>query len=840
MEYKAIEYKKILLSFVLSFILLGCGGGGDDVVSDNSDNPATINAIRFASDSATLQVGEVLQITSTATYSDYSQHSITAQGDWISSDPNVVSVSQGKLRAIRGGNAMITQRYQGQEASLNTLVTIDADVSLTLASGKLTFRWKSVFTDELGYQIQRQSLTRSVSEWEIISEVGPITEGFYGQQEVVDTTATYRIVAVFNQWDEVLSSSQGTSYFNYNQTKAMAISILPPVTHPPYSETVTFGLSQNVLSSSWFIDSNNACGSSACSNNSINLNTKRYSDGNHRLDVMAEIEPDVFVYLNQTIDIYNPNLTLTISVQDQDFNSSVILVKAGSKAAVSEVNYYIDNHLVAKQTEEIPITLNQCERWGCNDVTYPYHFVWAKEYGEHQVRVTAVDTDGQYQEQVKNILINLAPIVSFSSPLNNQLITGNLLTVTGEVENENQNVTTTVSFGDIQIGQKQATGSFSYSYSLAGLPESDYMVSIIATDEFNARGTNQVSFKYAPSLNAAILVKHLPVGYSVVEINDSQLLAKNTDFEYLITDLALLNPVDREVKFDKKPQTYMYYPHVNNKGYFASDYGPAGSLNMYLNKSGSNLNLTELVSEGSGYGFHSSYMGNILVQLPSNGSAFYLWDTDNLTYEYLKPPIGTSRWLNWRFTNNEEWLCQSAPIGLAYDVYAYQLGSGGQPVRLTDNSNDMGGSLGYGSFCAGNDSDYLAYSTSDQNDTTSSLHLYDLYNQESRLIAETTVGSGISSRAQYADGVLAWQESNSGANNLKIMSMDTGGSYSIPNATLQKVRFGKVSYTTSEGLFVWLKSSQESRKIWPSSTTHYLSQGTSYLVSGSLIYQIDD
>ncbi len=72
------------------------------------------------------------------------------------------------------------------------------------------------------------------------------------------------------------------------------------------------------------------------------------------------------------------------------------------------------------------------------------------------------------------------------------------------------------------------------------------------------------------------------------------------------------------------------------------------------------------------------------------------------------------------------------------------------------------------------------------------------------------------------------------------MSTDTRASYLIPDATLQKVRFGKVSYTTSDGLFVWLKSSQSSRAIWPSGINHYLSQGTNYLISVSLIYRVND
>ena len=127
--------------------------------------------------------------------------------------------------------------------------------------------------------------------------------------------------------------------------------------------------------------------------------------------------------LNQAIDIYNPNLTLSLSVQDKEVNTSYILINASSKAEVSEVNYYIDSQLVATQVEETPITINQCNKWGCNDVIYPYHFVWLKEYGEHEIKVTAEDTDGEYQEKTKDVLTNLAPAVSVSSPLNNQLIT---------------------------------------------------------------------------------------------------------------------------------------------------------------------------------------------------------------------------------------------------------------------------------------------------------------------------------------------------------------------------------------------------------------------------------
>jgi len=830
-----------ILVLVLCAMLSACDGS-----DDSSSQPVELTSLTLTPTSVSLSVGTTQNLTAKATYSDGSTKTVTNDVAWASNQSSIASVdSFGLVSALAAGDAIVTASLDEKSSSLIISVSVSSDVSLTYQSNILTFKWLSTFDDEKGYAIQKSispvsKLVDTSDNWLTIASTGPVTSGFYGQQTIDNETGEYRVVAVMSDNSEVtLSSDDGTTDFMFDEVVSSELSIVNPPESQPYQGNITFELSQPVISSQWFIDSNNACiSSSSCNTSSIALDTSRYTDGSHRLDCIAEVSPDVFVYLNEQISIYNPDLTLSMTLQDQSATSKLILVNVTSKAIVDTVTYYVDGMTIATQDASTPITINQCDKYECYDVTYPYHYVWGSEYGDHTIKVSATDSDGEYNETDLDVLINHAPQVTITTPEDSQLVTTDTLVVSGSIDNENDNVTTTVAFGDIQIGQKQGTGGFSYTYSLAGLPENDYMVSIVSVDEFNARDTEQVSFKYAPSLAGATLIHTVPDSYSVVEINDDQLLTRDSKFNYLIIDLNQSIQTSRLISFPHETMTYMYHPHVNDKGYFSSDYGPAGSLNMYLNKDGTTQNLTEMITEGNGYGFHSSFINKMLVQLPSDGSAFYLWDSDSVTYEYLDHPEGTGRWLNWRFTNNDEWLCQSAPINLGYDVYIYQFGSQVAPTRLTDNGGSSSGSLGYGSFCAGNDSQYAFYITQPQNSEIVSLFSYNIMTGQTNNLASGLTNS--SSSAIYNDGILAWKEKVGNAYSLHIQEVATGYTTTISNATLSKVSFGKVSYTTNDGLFIWNSDNKISINKWPDSTTHYLGSNTNYVISGQLIYDVGE
>jgi hypothetical protein len=805
--------------------LIGCGGSSNDA----PDEPV-VTAITITPSNNELVQGQSLQLEAKASYSDNTSKVVTSEGHWQTNNGEIASITNGLLLAVAEGQTSITFTYSEMTGQSNVTVirpSVKADVTLTNTNEQLKIRWQSTFDNESGYRIE----LNQNDTWNTVAQHGSITEGFYGELTLANTSGSYRILAEFSHQDPVLlSSTKGTSAFEYSKEQAQELKIILPATSP-YQGIVDVKLSHDVLSSEWFIDSNKAYGK--VTENVLALETARYTDGQHRLDVRAEITPDVFVYLNQAIEIYNPNLTVSMVLKDNlpepDSDKLRILVRPTSKGSVTQVNYLIDGVEISSQTQENPIEIEECDRFGCSTVTYPYHYDWIKEYGEHTIKVTVQDSDNEYKEIEKVTVINNAPVLNITSPLSHELITSNTLNVTGNVENENDTVTTTVLFGDVQIGKKMGTGSFSYEYDLAGLPEKDYQVVIIAEDEFNKKTTNQITFKYAPSLDFVSRVYVIPTDQSVVEINQHQLLSKGVQFNYQVKDLSLPTQKAREINFEYKPQTYMYYPHVNNEGYFSSDYG----LNMFLNKTGITQNLTDLITEGNGNGFHSSFMNKMLIQLPSNGSYFYIWDSDSVTYEPLAPPAGTSRWLNWRFTNNDEWLCQSAPLGLAYDVYIYQFGSQVLPQKLTENSGSGSGNQGFGSFCSGNDSEYVFYITQPQNTEVASLHSFNILTGITTNIATGLVNS--SSSAMYKDGVLAWSDK---ANNVvNIKDVYTDDTISITDANLSKVRFGMVSYSTSDGLFIWNKNTGKSTKVWTTAVTHYLSTDSVYMVSGQFVYK---
>jgi hypothetical protein len=708
------------------------------------------------------------------------------------------------------------------------VTVVNADVSLTYKEGELKFQWISTFDDELGYAIQTKNTTKSKSqtissEWVTIQSTEAITQGFYGEQSITNSSGNYRIVAIMSDSSEViLGSINGTVEFFYDELTSNELVITPPVVSPPYQGIMTFGLSESALSSKWFVDSIDSCKSNICASNTIELDTSSYTDGSHRLDAVVEMAADVFVYVNQTIVIYNPKLTLSLNLQDSNIDTTLILPNATSKAQITEVSYFVDEVLVTTQTDKTPITLNQCDRWGCSDVSYDYHLKWNKEYGEHTIKVIVSDSDGQYQEKAQLITVNNAPSINIDAPLSQQLVTNDILQVTGTVDNENENVTTTVSFGDIQIGQKLGNGNFSYNYSLVGLPEGNYMVSVTSIDEFNMRSTAQVPFKYAPSLSRAELISTLPENATIKQIvNDYVLIAKPNN---VYTVLNINDGTEWSIDTSDLTQLSWHKAIVDYQGNIVF-----GSSLKY--KYITSISITD-IPKNSIYvtGHLSSEIDTVITHYGLSGSMLY-WNSASDSNAVIKNPDGG--WLNHKWHHNENILCHSVNVSRnRYDVYLHRFMSEDfQRVTVTDGETN--------SFCIGVDDYQFAYTTG--NDSNSKLYIGDVLPPHLPvLLSDNLVGSGIRAKAKFDNGLTVWQEVLNNKNMVKIFDTATQLTVEIKDATFIEVGFGKVSYTNDDGLFVWDKATKSSHQIWFSNISHYLSQSTNYIQSGQLIYRVDN
>jgi len=694
-----------------------------------------------------------------------------------------------------------------------------SDLSLNYQLDKLTIRWQSKFDNELGYEVHLKPdmPTALNNEWEIISTLGPVTNGQYVEKDIPSRNGQYRVLATFDSENKILSSDNGTSDLQFNNETAADLSILLPETPQPYEEQVQFELSANVIVSSWFIDTITACrNSNVCTENSLLLNTSLLTDGTHRLDAKAEIAPSVFVYLQSTINIYNPQLTARLAIREYSDSSSIFLITATSKAAITAVEFIVDGEIKDIQLSETPIIINECNRWGCQDITYPYHWVWPNEYGEHQVQVNVTDSDGEQENITQALLINQAPSIVIDTPKGGQLIQDGNLIVKGVITNENEIVTSRVLFGDIEIGVKQGTGSFEYHYPLNGLPDGDYMISVQATDEFNSKTTETISFKYSAVLNDVEFVKAFTNQF--IEINDDYALYNQGEYKYLAEDLVNGSTHLFDLSLVDRPTNI----HVDNKGNLS--FIIYGRKVNYKTPTKS-YNISELIQLFGANGDHPSIIENIMVYTGAYLAHIYVVDLETLTFHDLLPPENAPRWSGSNGFHNSEWLCNSAFVG-SYnnyndDLYLYHIPSESFS-RVTTNGKDID------SFCVGLDEYSVAYTTLKENVKT--LYLTSLSNPSNI----KTLTNDISGTPKHSNGVTAWNDSQ---NNLNLFMSDDNVKI-IENARLAKLKNGVVTYTTPTGLYLWEKSMNAPKLIWHSSINHFITSNYIYMISGKLIYKV--
>jgi len=94
--------------------------------------PATVTGLDVGPTSYTVAVGATQAVAARATYSDGANEDVTARASWTSSNPSVVEVSPGSLRAVSAGQATVTVAFGGSSATLS--VTVSAD-TCTYPSG---------------------------------------------------------------------------------------------------------------------------------------------------------------------------------------------------------------------------------------------------------------------------------------------------------------------------------------------------------------------------------------------------------------------------------------------------------------------------------------------------------------------------------------------------------------------------------------------------------------------------------------------------------------------------------------------------------------------------------
>ena len=220
----------LISALVLCIALIGCGG-------HNTPAPApAVVSVSVVASSASLTVGQEVQLTAIATYSDHSTQDVTPSATWQSDDSNIVTVSPSGLLCGEksGGPVRVTASSSGHSgslaftvtaATLSSILVSPAPVSL-FAGQTASMKATGVYSDGTSQDITGQVLW-STGDGSIatVSALGLLAAQAPGQTNVtaasgpVSGNATVNVSAVVLQSILVTPSNASIAI---GQTQAFA------------------------------------------------------------------------------------------------------------------------------------------------------------------------------------------------------------------------------------------------------------------------------------------------------------------------------------------------------------------------------------------------------------------------------------------------------------------------------------------------------------------------------------------------------------------------------------------------------------------------------------------
>jgi len=121
--------------FAIIFVMLSsCGGGGGS--SSGTPAPATITSIAITPVAASVAIGQIANLTATATYSDSTTADVTTQANWTIANPAIATIgaSTGIVTGVALGNTTVTASINGSIVS----PAVPVSVTATGISGTIT------------------------------------------------------------------------------------------------------------------------------------------------------------------------------------------------------------------------------------------------------------------------------------------------------------------------------------------------------------------------------------------------------------------------------------------------------------------------------------------------------------------------------------------------------------------------------------------------------------------------------------------------------------------------------------------------------------------------------
>ncbi|UJF17146.1 hypothetical protein L0B53_04310 [Vibrio sp. SS-MA-C1-2] len=747
-----------------------------------------------------------------------------------------------------------------------------SDVKLISKGTNLKFQWQSTLNEEERYTVQIAD--ENSNTWSDVAVFGAVKEGVISEKRFARVSGQYRIMADMpNGTQRLLASKNGTTVFDFDKQAADSVQIDAPagIYSGTLNDTINFNVEGPIALAKWEMDNQTVCldEANSCDEQSLTLSTEGYSAGKHIVSVMGEVSPGVYVEKDKEIEIFNNNPIVSLGLLDEfcGCDLTTILADASGFSEVTDVIYTIDGEYLAQQSTLKEKTLIDGRTWGSH-FTNSEHRPFST--GEHTFKVEMLGVEKSASKEMTTYITN-APKINILHPRKNEIITGNTLVIEGEIQNEDDELTTVFYLGNERLPKPEGftgRGKFKIEYDLTDKIAADHTITIHSVDtrtevEKVIESQESVVFSYTPkfaetrdSANAE-LVHTLDLGHNVIQINGQHLLSADLGiineldrtYNYTITDLIEQSDTVIETHL-KNYQADMHNARINEQGQLAvysQDFsnGEEGLL-LYTNGK-SDLHSDIDVSKKANFTFKD----NLLIEISEQNLNIWNTETENnaLMPTQVPAPEGYTWNSNKSTSHSNNWVCAVATSttdsteGVS-DLFLIDTMGEMTPIKVTGDHD------GQSVSCLGNDEQFAFYKVSEYNSADYSIFKFDIANNVSELVTDNAVGfikGNIlasnevilgSENVAYKNGTIAWQENVAGSRTINFYRPDGTGVESIENATLLKMGQNKVSYSTQQGLFVLDLESQEAHKLWNKNVKHFLNDQGAYIINGNKVYQV--
>lgn len=374
-------------------------------------------------------------------------------------------------------------------------------------AGMLTLEWQDIATNELGYRVERKvesaiaAVTAVTSVWNTVEDL-PAYDG-QGQKitwkKPITTQGEYRVLVKLPTENRVLltNASKQSLTISPNIQANIILSKVEPLNDKVDISIQAVGFTPTLVS--YYVDLSRVSSLTSTVAPSFILpwDTAHLADGNHLLAARLEIAKDNYLFISRAVKIDNPIKLKELQVKrGEGVNRDTVnvLALASADVGIKQVQLFLNNQPLAILTEPLQCIMTFD---GCTGI---YGYGWdipvsSLLFGQNELLVRAESMQGAIAERTAQYHKDDNPVISLIRPTIAEIVHKDLI-VSGTVVDELDDIAVSIKLRDVEI-YSGANKNFSTIYDMSSLPFGTYTITVTAKAKTGnaATATSWVSYR---------------------------------------------------------------------------------------------------------------------------------------------------------------------------------------------------------------------------------------------------------------------------------------------------------------------------------------------------------